>query len=77
MGDGVRHTLVERDVPSISCIASSSRHLCFSLSLLLSFESSGFIRGMEVASLKPKLDGSIMDGKDYKIVKCPQSYDPH
>ena len=29
-----------------------------------------------MALLKPKHDGSIMDGKDYKIVISPQSYDP-
>lgn len=78
MGDERRNTLVNMDVPSISCIVPSSRHLHFSFFLLTlvsnAFESSRLIGDMEVALLKAKHDGSIMDGKDYKIVNSPQLY---
>ena len=63
------HTSVERDVPSISRIASSSKQCCF-FSLVLSgaSKSSNFLRHMEVAILDSEHDGSIVDDKDYEIV---------
>ena len=64
------HTSVKRAVPSISRMASSSKHFCFFFSLALSgaSKSSSFLRRMEVAILDSKHNGPIVDDKDYEIV---------
>lgn len=69
--DWETHTSVKRAVPSISRMASSSKHFCFFFSLALSgaSKSSSFLRRMEVAILDSKHDGSIVDDNlDYEIV---------